>query len=228
VRHESGQGHLVGIVFGSGLFVALGTEAILTSADGDNWVSRLIEGFDSIAYGNGQFVAVGNGLDITSTATSADGVTWISSWFSGLGASARAIAYGAGYFVISSNDAIWTLAQGAYLIRHSQSLDGLFPGADRPSWRIAYGNGHFVAVGPGGNIAESGSVVALRIILNVVSGSLCLSLEGPTGLNYTIQTSSDLASWQDVTKITNAPADIGITNDLPAASSHQFYRATSQ
>ena len=92
---------------------------------------------------------------------------------------------------------------------------------------IAYGNGHFVAVGENGTILQSGSIIHLSIMPDASTGLLSLSLEGPTGLDYTIQTSLDLISWQDVTKITSAQSGKIILDGLPISSGRTFYRAFS-
>jgi hypothetical protein len=51
------------VVYGGGQFVAVGSSATFSSADGTNWVSRT--GYDvyrwGVSFGNGQFVAVGGG-----------------------------------------------------------------------------------------------------------------------------------------------------------------------
>ena len=92
---------------------------------------------------------------------------------------------------------------------------------------IAYGNGHFVVVGSDGTILQSGSIITLSITPTASTGLLSLSLEGPTGLDYTIQTSTDLISWRDVTKITSAQSNKVILDGLPATSERLFYRAYS-
>jgi hypothetical protein len=53
-------------------------------------------------------------------------------------------------------------------------------------------------------------------------------LEGPTGLAYTIQSSTDLISWQTVTNITSVQPTTVILPAPSAASDHRFYRAYSQ
>ena len=59
-----------------------GSGIILTSVDATNWVQRLSgtsNGLSSIAYGNGQFVAVGGIHGMSSVIlTSGDGVGWSS------------------------------------------------------------------------------------------------------------------------------------------------------
>jgi hypothetical protein len=93
---------------------------------------------------------------------------------------------------------------------------------------IAYGNGHFVAVGVHGTILESGRIINVTITPNRGTGLLSLLLEAPTGLDYTIQTSTDLISWHDVTKITSAQSNKVVLDGLPADANHLFYRAYSR
>ena len=71
---------------------------------------------------------------------------------------------------------------------------------------ITYGNGQFVVCGSGRMILQSGSIINLSITRSTATGLLSISLEGPTGRDYTIQASTDLISWRDVTKISNAPS----------------------
>ena len=123
--------------------------------------------FEGIAYGNGQFVAVGN----------SDGTIGLRD--------------GVGTIQTSTDGLNWVLRQSG-TPQHTD-LRG-----------VAYGNGRFIAVGSGGTILQSGSIIILSITPNAGTGLLSLSLDGPTGLDYTIQTSADLITWHDVTKITNA------------------------
>jgi hypothetical protein len=67
-----------------------------------------------------------------------------------------------------------------------------------------------------------------RITRSSGTDSLSLSLEGPSWLNYSIQTSNDLISWRDVPNITSAQFNKVILDGLPATSDRIFYRAYSQ
>src|SRR5262249_20432466 len=141
------------------------------------------------------------------------------------------IAFGNGQFVaVGGSDATWPpLGQGTI----QTSVDGVNwiqrePRTPRPLPGVAFGNGHFVAVTSGGEILQSGSIVNLSITSNFSTGFLLLSSEGPTGLDYTIQSSADLVIWRDVTKISNAQSSKVILDGLSAASDRQFYRAISQ
>ena len=93
---------------------------------------------------------------------------------------------------------------------------------------ITHGNGQFVAVGIGGNILQSGSIFMLTIATSVRHGLLSLTVKGPTGLEYTIQTSTDSVSWRDVRKISNAQSGRVILDALVSSSDRQFYRAYSE
>jgi hypothetical protein len=75
----------------------------------------------------------------------------------------------------------------------------------------------------------SDSIITLGATRGTAPGLLQLELAGPAGLAYSIQTSTDLVSWRDLTTITNAQSSDVITLDaLPSAAQHQFYRAYSR
>jgi len=185
----------------------------------------------AVTYGNGQFAAVGGhihdifgggSLDRGSIITSADGVNWVlrvPEVMPGL----RRIAYGGGQFVATGDGGILlTSTDGInWVQREPLGIWGYGPNA------IAYGDGHFLAVGNRQGILDSGSIISLLITRKDVTGSRSLSLEGPTGLDYTIQTSIDLISWRDVTKITSSTSTTVILDALAATSANAFYRVHS-
>jgi hypothetical protein len=225
------------IAYGAGQFVVLGFfGAIVTSTDGVNWVARQSDSTDrqnrssyqGIAYGNGQFVVVGGkrtivDLDVvTSTEsiilTSGDGVNWIQRQSPTTNV-LSAVAFGGGQFAALSGRGVVSASDGVNWTLHPSGLYGS---------AIAYGSGHFVVAGSNATILQSGSIINLSITRPASAGLLTLSLEGPAGLDYTIQTSSDLITWRDVTKISNAQSSKVILDGLPAASDRQFYRAISQ
>jgi hypothetical protein len=179
---------------------------------------------NGIAYGSGQFVVVGyesfQNNTVGTIVASFDGVKWASRR-PAIGP-LSGIAYGNGPFVAVGWDGTTvTSAGGANWVVRQLGTRNWISG-------IAYGDGHFVVVGSRGSILQSGSIINLKIRPNTATGLLSLSLEGPTGLDFTIQTSSDLVSWRDVTKIGNAQSSKVILDGLPASSDRQFYRATSQ
>jgi hypothetical protein len=242
VQRQSGTLNLSGVAFGNGQFVAVGggynwatkqyESASLTSSDGVTWVQRQSGTqalrLDGIAYGNGQFVAVGAEAAIF---TSNDGVRWIPRtprlsppfWDTG-----TSITYGNGYFVAAGNDccrdspnSFQTSADGVNWVQSNGVTWNFLSG-------VAYGNSYFVAVGPCGTILQSGPIIRLSITANTEAKLGSLSLEGPAGLAYIIQTSTDLISWRNLTNLTTAADGTARFDALPAASEHLFYRTYSQ
>jgi hypothetical protein len=222
---------LNGVAYGDGLFVAVGgvgnsatggiEGTVVTSVDAVTWTERqpmTANQLESIVYGNGQFVAVG--LKSGTIISSSDGVNWISHaevWL-------NAVAYGNGQFVaaggyqlpvmMTSADAvtwIWRTPPGGLTYLHS----------------LAYGNGCFVAVGAFGTILQSGSIATLTISADTAAGSRTLSLEGPIGLVYVLQSSTDLVSWRNVTNLMIPPRSV-VSVTLRPDSDRLFYRALSQ
>jgi hypothetical protein len=188
-----------------------------------------------IAYGNGHFVAFG-GFDgsVGSVPTtnvfyelsgaSPDGLILVKQQWPD-----AAIAYGNGQFVAlltSIEQERGTIQTSADGLNWTSPSPQILPYQSLRS--IAFGNGRFIAVGDGGQILRSGSIINLAIRPDTATGLLSLSLEGPTGLAYTIQSSTDLISWRDAAKITSAQSNKVILDGLPATSERLFYRAFSQ
>ncbi len=224
-------GLLGAVTYGQGQFIAVGGSNVVTSTDGTNWVRRDAGTTNSptgIAYGNGQFVAVGGdgywGRDgavwVDVIVTSTDGVTW-SQQKSGGGYPLNGIGYGNGYFVaVGDYGTVLVSHDGMHWDQRDQAGMGSLNA-------VTYGNGHFVAAGSG-VILQSGYVISLTPALDPSTTSLSLVLEGPTGLGYTIQSSTDLISWQTVTNISSVQSITVIPHALSGTSDHAFYRARSQ
>jgi hypothetical protein len=237
---------LYGIGYGNGRFVAVGrveeytmtkgdvlsSPIILTSADGVNWPLQVLRaqpytGLNAVTYGNGQFVAVGAGytpdlIEASSAVilTSTDGTNWVQQKCAAR-TGLNAVVHAAGQFVAAGSRGILTSHDGVTWVQRESTTDNGFSG-------IAYGNSHFVAVGGYPTILESGSIITLAITPNASTGLLSLSLEGPTGVDYTVQTSTDLISWQTRTNITGVQPSTVMFDVLPSAADHLFYRAYSQ
>ena len=77
-------------------------------------------------------------------------------------------------------------------------------------------------------MGQSGSIITLGITSKAGTGLLELSLLGPTGLGYTIQSSTDLVSWRNIANITATQPTNLVFDALPASSDQVFYRAYSQ
>lgn len=94
------------LTYANGLFVAVGehnsdnTPSLVTSPDGVNWTDQALDvkvrgAFNGVAYGNNQFVAVGEGMIFSSP----DGVKWVPQIFWYL-QDFKAVTYGNGRFVV--------------------------------------------------------------------------------------------------------------------------------
>ena len=160
-----------GEVGGSGLFVAVASSQIMTSPDGANWTVRSIAGFErSVTYGNGMFVAVGNGAW-----ASPDGISW-SYGKSNLTSVTYGMVQGSGLFVAVANegrDRVMTSPDGITWTARSAPIG---------TWSaVTYGevggSGLFVAV------ARSGTN---RIMTS------------PDGITWTAQSSPNMG-WESVT-----------------------------
>jgi hypothetical protein len=218
------------ITYANGQFVAVGDSGtIVTSVDATNWVqaeSGMAIGLNGIASGRGVLVAVGGdplyqlaeGVVIL---TSTNGVDWVQRQ-RGTTNGLSAVAYGSGQFVaVGAFGTILSSADGInWIERQSGTQDDLRG--------VTYGNGHFVAVGENGTILESGKIFTLALTPSARTGLLTLALSGPTGLAYTVQSSTDLVSWQTLTNITSIQPTSVILDALAATGKRVFYRATSQ
>jgi hypothetical protein len=262
----SGSPNLISrVVYGNGQFVAVGqvgsvtpqgypvvTPIILTSGDGLTWVQPTLglsatnAALNDIAFGNGEFVAVGGTCrseyrdscyDVSRIIlTSTDGVNWTERFESGTGVQPEPpfeiVAYGNGQYVALGLNLPLTSRDGMNWVQHEALtqlspgviayLNGLSPGV------IAYFNGHFLVAGSGGTTFQSGNIIRLAVATNPSTDLLSLSLEGAVGLVYSIQSSSDLISWRTVTNFTSTQPSTIIFGALPAFSQRTFYRAFSQ
>jgi hypothetical protein len=196
----------------------------VNSADGINWQASSTTNLVlyAVAYGNGTFVATGeitnggpvvllssNGMNWTPQGApyeSKQGVTYASGQFVAVGV--------AGQILTSSDGANWIFRHGGYGFADLYS--------------VTYGNGRFVALGAGGTILESGSLnLALTLDLDPSSGLLRLSLTGATAQAYTVQSSTDLVSWESITNFTSAQSTTVVLDPLAPATRQRFFRAVS-
>ena len=195
---------LSNVVYGNGLFVAVGVNgALQTSADGVAWnilPAPTASTLTQVIFGNGRFVAVGaNGTILTST----NGSNWTSRkspeprhFYTPVMAygNSKYLAVGASGIVLVSSDAISWTQQSA--------------GTEDLIW-IAFGNGQFVVAGahpPIGTPAYEWQLYAT---------------------NPSVQTSTDGATW--VTRALAMPSGgsegdyIGVNVDFGVYGNRQIY-----
>jgi len=181
------------VIYGSGIFVALGrdslgADSIFTSTDGINWTQRISindNGLRNIAYGNGLYVAVG---DKGTILVSDNGITW-NLIASGISNALYGVTYLNNSFItvgelgvmLESNDGFnWVKLNS----NSTQDLNG-----------ITFGNGMFVAFGYSSvltstdkeNWAEFSTIPCIN---NVFFNNGIFF-----GLGSGVYTSTDLANW---------------------------------
>ncbi len=161
-RNPTPQGNNLNcMTHAAGLFVAVGDNAtILTSPDGVIWTARSSPRYADlwdVAYGNGIFMAVGSNDTVL---TSPDGVSWTdhtlpAAIFVNSFVNFHGIAFGGGKFAIVGGDGLTPVDT---IISTADGVTYGGGGVNNPNgywWRIAYGNGKFVASGDGGATATS-------------------------------------------------------------------------
>lgn len=175
---------------------------------GAMWVTRsntLTTSWKSVCYGNGIFVAVGNG-QTGAVMTSPDGINWTAR----LGAQSndwRSVCYGNGLFIAVGSGIIMTSLDGInWVSRTAANIN--------TTWRsVTYGNGLFVAVGsPYGSDVHTGNVMTsadginwTMQTLNTKDEAWCSVCYGKgifVAINYTngdfgAMTSEDGISWMN-------------------------------
>jgi uncharacterized repeat protein (TIGR02543 family) len=155
-------------------------------------------GFYSVAYGSGQFVAVGSGGRI---ATSSDAADWVSR-NSGTANQFNRVTYGNGQFVAVGYDGtIVTSSDGANWTSRDSGTDTYLHG-------VSYGNGEFVVVGDdwtiltstdGANWTWSYSGTGNDLNAIAYGNGQFVAVAGRPGVNAgAILTSPDSANWTGV------------------------------
>jgi len=228
--------YLKAAAFGNGSFVVVGlgpaNQALaLISTDLINWTPVPGSGDAGITFGQGKFVAVGDGT----IATSPDGVQWTSQ-LSGVTGTLHAVSFAADAFVAAGEPRLLLSSTNAINWRqHPATTDALLG--------VTYGNNSFVAGGgyytdvPRAAAVVSGSstqavLQAVGFVSSPKPGFQVL-LTAERGHTYRLQVSPSLpaASWTDVLSITLQPGYPGPPVELidtnVTSSGQSFYRAIS-
>ena len=148
------------VAFGNGMYVTGASFGVMASSDAINWsaVTAPSATWRSIAYGNGQFVAVSSGgTTAPEVMTSPDGINWTARTTLTDGAGPRRwrdVVYANGIWVAVADGApgsgyapkIMTSPDGiTWTGRSTPQVDGIDGLGEFPGWyTVAYGNGKFV------------------------------------------------------------------------------------
>lgn len=225
---------LVASANGNGTFVAVGRGSsspgtVLTSSNTVGWLDRskvnLGVAFYALVFANGVFVAIdARGIAYTST----DGISWSrsntvdSDYVFGL-TFARNLFVGVGGPFGGGSQKVVTSPDGVHW-----KLRPISTGYTGTLRAVAYGNGHFVAVGDKGLIVESGPVTTLKLEA-VAGGSASLLLDGETGAEYRIQANNEPSgsNWTDVLTFTNHGQIVSFQDAQASNAPVRFYRAVA-
>ncbi len=195
-----------GVIYAAGQFVAAGGSGngIATSSDGLDWtVSAPGVELNSVAYGNGTFVAVGPRGAVL---TSANGASWLPA-SSGSTQNLAAVAFGNGRFVATNAAAA---GKGSVLV----STDGVHwtPAEAGTAYNqaVTFGDGRFVVAGSGTSVATStdGSawteapLGSYANLLGIAYGAGRFVAVGDQGAVYT---STNATAWGPGSSPTSAP-----------------------
>ncbi len=242
VPHNLGARNINDVLYAKNLFVAVASDNVgvtnggaMYSTNGTTWTNANAPRGDwqSVAFGNGTFVAVASFTVTTLVMTSTDGINWTSRTPASTSNSWRGVAFGNGLFVAvaagapSGNPSIMTSPDGI-------TWTGRSPPGNLAASSVAFGNGMFVAVAQSGAIITSPdgitwttrSVPAAnawrdvafgngRFVAVAASGSGNRVVSSTDGITWTAETSAADNNWRGVTYANGrfvAVADTGAGN----------------
>jgi hypothetical protein len=204
LRDAGAPASLFQVAYGNGTFVVLGLEEFpkgvaLTSNDGITWKRSVFQSHISLpmdlAFGNGQFVFIGDGDFATIFMTSADGVTWtVQGQSQATDLDFRALTFadgrfvaagGQGNFAVSTDGTNWTIASSATHdnLRGVTYADGRF---------VTVGNLGINAVSTDGTIWDWHARASTQNLHHVTFGNGAFVAVGAAG---TALRSTDTVSW---------------------------------
>ena len=136
-------------IFAACVLASVNTIQIYAQHPLDSWARRAVPGLttnlSSVAYGNGVFVAVGDGSTVV---TSPNGTIWAVSTAGAYGNLARIRFINGEFVAVGTSDKILFSADGATWTART------LPTAD--CWDVAYGNGVYVVAGSTSHVSSDG------------------------------------------------------------------------
>lgn len=170
-RSSGSKSYLAGMTYDNSLFVAVGTNEIMTSSNGINWLSRSapagVGTLESVAgNGSGGYAAVGYGYNasdnyIGTLAYSTDGTTWQkATTVLGTDMMLKGVAYGLnpdgiGLYVAVGSSWSDSVTGVIYTSEDGDNWSQVTTGSIERLTDVTYGNGIFVAVGEGDTLMTS-------------------------------------------------------------------------
>ena len=206
--------------------MAVGTRGtIVTSGNATKWTERdtpTSSGLESVAFGNGRFVAVGFKGTIL---YSGDGRRWVTAK-SGTKEWLNDVTFGGGMFVaVGANGTLLTSPDGKAWLRRSSGTETTLGG-------VAFGERRFVIAGRAGLILESGQLAAPAVPPTLSAalakgGKPRLIIAGQAGQLYRIEVSSDLRQWRVLKLIEGTAEPVEFVDESATAERDHFYRTVT-
>jgi hypothetical protein len=213
-----------------GDFKIVGEDITLLSGAGANWLTQsitysapLLKKVDlediSIASPTGPLVIVGDsGVLLTSTNFS----TW-QAWQGAVVDDLRSVTFGHGFFVTVGNNGVILVSADGFQWNSpaSATLNNLRA--------VTPFNQGFIAIGNNGTILQSGSLELsepLRLAARNPPGNFGfpVTVSAETGRQYTLQASSDLKSWFDISTFNQDASSTQFNDKAAARLPRRFYR----
>jgi hypothetical protein len=226
-----------GVAYGNGKFVSVGATydcpsffcyynvATYYSTDGTTWSAVVRPGLplavSDVAFGNGVFVAVGDGGTVL---LSSSGTAWTQP-LTGSSDFLWNVAFAHNTFVVVGGvqGTILTSSDGqSWTPRNSGTGNGLF--------NVGYGNGTFVAVGQYGTILQSDAVAPLATRLQLTASGSGLQFSWPTAAGaYSLEETDDLNNPAWVASPNQFPTVVGDQTvvNLTTPTGNKFFRLTA-
>lgn len=170
-RSSGSKSYLAGMTYDNSLFVAVGTNEIMTSSNGVNWLSWSapagVGTLESVASnGSGGYAAVGYGYNASDNyigmlAYSTDGTTWQkATTVLGTDMMLKGVAYGLnpdgiGLYVVVGSSWSGSVTGVIYTSEDGDNWSQVTTGSIGRLTDVTYGNGIFVAVGEGDTLMTS-------------------------------------------------------------------------
>jgi hypothetical protein len=207
--------------YGNGQFLigggGLGYTSLSTSTDGIQWIERL-GGTTNSQSGTANEIACGNGKFLVradSLLYSDNGTNWSRA---ALGSSVFGISFGYGVFIGIQDGYVATSNNGLNGAKRDAILSGV--------GGFLYGNGTFLGIGSGGCISQSDDVNRILGIRQLSGNQLFeVTLDGLQQFDYTLQSSTNLQIWSDLTTFTNFQSKVFLQTTNSPLSTTRFYRA---
>lgn len=155
----SGVTNLNSVTFGNNVFVVVNDAGVISRKEGvpsGGWGGTYLnpispnKAFTDVAYGNGEFVAVGSTVSVENEIWYSwnNGIDYYEKSFNGIARPYYGVCYGLpGWWVVAGED---LLDYGQSPIQSNVFQSGGAPGGSGTFRDVAYGNGYYVVVGDGG------------------------------------------------------------------------------